>query len=83
MKHSLVLVAITVALSWEGAGHSSLAQSTQHLISTDAVPKGLSTSDWTSIRAAHEAALKRSRLASGEHADRQPPPRILSRSKLM
>ena len=68
MKHSLVLVAITVALSWEGAGRSSLAQSTQHLISTDAVPKELSASDWTSIRAAHQVALKGSRLASAEHA---------------
>ena len=68
MKHSLVLVAITAVLSWEGAGHSSLAQSTQHLISTDAVPKGLSTSDWSSIRAAHQAALKGSRLARSEHA---------------
>ena len=71
MKHSLVLVAITVALSWEGAGHSSLAQSTQHLISTDAVPKGLSTSDWTSIRAAHEAARKSSRLTNNERGARR------------
>jgi hypothetical protein len=32
------------------------------------VSKGLSTSDWSSIRAAHQAALKGSRLARSEHA---------------
>src|ERR1044071_4547236 len=55
MKRSLVLVVITAALFCEGAGRSALAQSPPQLISRNAIPKGLSASDWQGIRTAYQA----------------------------
>ncbi len=72
MNQSLVLVAITAALFCEAAGRSSLAQSTQHLISTDAAPKGLSASDWNSIRAAYDAHRHQVTQARGGYRARNP-----------
>ena len=41
---------------------------THEFATSKAAPEGISASDWAGIRAAHEAALNRSRLTNSEHA---------------
>ena len=45
---------------------------TQHLTSPDAIPEGLTASDWTSIRAAYEAHRHQVAAVAGGYRARNP-----------